>query len=280
MATITWIASYPKSGNTWVRAFIYNLLHPSTRAASLERLPDFFQGELKQRWYAPHAGGRSPATLGPEDTFSMRRRVHRAIAQSGPGTVFAKTHSPYGSYNGIPLQEASVIAGAIYVVRNPLDVVISVADHFGLDLDQAIDFLAEEQNATRADDSNVMDFISSWSVNVQTWTAQAHPKLCVVRYEDMVSKPEKTFRKIASFLGHGQDKRRIQQAIRHSSFDELSRQESQDGFSERSPHSQRFFRKGSSRQWKDVLSSEQRDRIIARHAEQMQRYRYLPAIHR
>lgn len=281
MANIIWIASYPKSGNTWVRSFIHNLLSGADQPAPIAELPRVFQGELKRRWYTPLAGGRPLEELTPDQVFAMRRQVHADIAASAPGTVFAKTHSPWGSYNQVPLQNPAVMTGAVYIVRNPLDVVLSVADHFGRSVDEAIDFLAVENNATPSDSENMMDFIGSWSLNVATWAAhQQHPRMVLVRYEDLLDRPQKAFGRIARLLGRDQDRDRIDRAIRFSSFAELRRQEEQQGFSERSPHSGHFFREGRKGQWKDRLSEDQVRRVVEAHYEQMAHFRYVPASYR
>jgi len=277
MGNIVWLASYPKSGNTWLRAFIYNLIEKPARPGRIAVLPKYFESESEPRWYMPFLGGKTPEECSSEEIIALKSMVHREIAASRPrGTIFTKTHNHFGSFNEHALHDISVTAGVIYIVRNPLDVVLSTADHFGLSIDQAIDFMANEKTATPSNMEYVTSVLDSWSNHVESWTQQDHPKKLVVRYEDMLDKPLKAFGWVAKLLGMGKDKNAIKRAIRFSSFSELKKQESRSGFIERSPSSKSFFRKGRKNQWVDELSDEQVERIVERHREQMTRYHYIP----
>jgi hypothetical protein len=168
------------------------------------------------------------------------------------------------------------MSGAIYIVRNPLDVVLSTADHFGLSIDEAIDFMGNEETGTPSNMENVVAFLGSWSTHVDSWTRQKHDQIVVIRYEDMLDKPLKAFGQVAKLIGLGKDKNGIKRAVRFSSFSELKKQEAGEGFIERSQNSRYFFRKGRKNQWVDELSDEQVERIVERHREQMQKFRYIP----
>lgn len=277
MGNIVWLASYPKSGNTWMRAFIYNLVENPQRPGRIADLPGYFEEESKPRWYAPYAGEGGVDSLDFDQAMALRPQVHQDIADSRDrGTVFTKTHNMFGHLQGLPLHNLSVMAGAVYIVRNPLDVVLSVADHFGLTVDEAMDFMANEETGTPTNEANVAGFMGSWSTHVQSWTMQPHPAIVVVRYEDLQDKPLKAFGSVAKLLGMGADKSRIKKAIKFSSFRELKQQELAGGFVEKSPNSSSFFRKGSKNQWAGALSEEQVGAIVERHREQMQRFGYIP----
>jgi hypothetical protein len=277
MGNIVWLASYPKSGNTWMRAFIYNLIENPSRPGRIADLPAYFEEESKPRWYAPYAGDGGVAAMDFEQAMALRPQVHQDIAQSRErGTIFTKTHNMFGHLQGIPLHNLSVMAGAVYLVRNPLDVVLSVADHFGLTVDAAIDFMANEETGTPTNEENVAGYMASWSTHVKSWTLQAHPAIVVVRYEDLQDKPLKAFGSVAKLLGIGQDQQRLRKAIQFSSFRELKQQEVASGFIEKSPNSRYFFRKGSKNQWAQALNDAQVAAIVERHREQMQRFGYIP----
>jgi hypothetical protein len=281
VARIVWLASYPKSGNTWLRAFIYNLIEQPARPGRIAVLPDYFESESDPRWYLPLLGGKALKDCGAEEIFALRTTVHRHIASSRPdGTVFVKTHNQFGTYKQHPLHEMSVSSGAICIVRNPLDVVLSTADHFGLGIDDAIDFMADDWTGTPSDMENVVSYLGSWSGHAHSWSSLNHPQIIVLRYEDMLDKPLKAFGRVARLLGLGKDRERIRRAIRFSSFTELSKQEAAEGFIERSPTSKAFFRKGKKNQWVEALSDDQVARIIERHREIMAQFRYIPPKYR
>lgn len=276
MGKIVWIASYPKSGNTWMRAFLANYYSDPGNAASLEDVSEFAVSESHPERYRPFAGDQDPASIPYERLAQVRPQVHAAIAAASPRTVFAKSHNYMGRFAGYPLHNPQVTAGAVYIVRNPLDVVVSMMDHFGLDADGAIDFMANEETATPSNEFSVAEFLASWSTHVSSWTAQSHPNIVVLRYEDMLERPGKAFQAVLKLVNQPRDTKRMNQAIKRSSFRRLRSLEDQHGFGERSHHSQRFFRSGSRNQWREVLSSEQVERVIERHAEQMKRFDYIP----
>jgi hypothetical protein len=274
MSSIIWMASYPKSGNTWVRAFIQNFLDPTDRPADINALDKYFANESKPNWYQPLVE-ESLADLSLYQICELRPTVQKNIAASRAGSVFVKTHNILGAYDGLPLHEMSVTAGAIYVVRNPLDVVLSLADHFGLSIDDAIVFMNNKATGTPTDEANVGSVLSSWSEHVRSWTV-SDDSTCILRYEDLLAKPEKAFNEIIKFLGLDRDRRRLRQAIQSCSFLEMRKQEKQQGFIERSPNSQRFFRTGKKNQWRTELSRKQVGRITEAHRDEMQRFKYLP----
>ena len=187
-----------------------------------------------------------------------------------------KTHNFLGEWHGVPLHNMDVTVGGIYVLRNPLDVVLSMTHHFGGDVDSAIQRMANEGALTEAGATHVPEFQSSWSTHVKSWTGQPNPQLLVVRYEDLQVKPRKFFKQVASFLGLKVKKERLERAIRNSSFKALKRQEEQKGFKEKSEFAQSFFREGKAEQWRDALSEAQIKQIISDHREQMERFNYIP----
>jgi len=277
MGNIVWLASYPKSGNTWLRAFIYNLIENPSRPGKLADLPAWFEEESKPRWFEAYAGGRELSELSFDELMALRPQVHQDIANSRlRGSVFTKTHNMFGQHNGVPLHNVTVMAGAIYIVRNPLDIVFSLADHFGISIDEAIDFMANEETGTPTNEENVAGYMGSWSTHVASWTVQPHPSIVVLRYEDMKDKPLKAFQSVANLLGMGSDRKRVKKAIQFSDFRVLKKQEMSAGFVEKSPNSKAFFRKGIKNQWVDQLSDDQIACIVERHREQMQHFRYIP----
>ena len=275
MGGIIWLASYPKSGNTWLRAFLHNLLRNPDRPMHVNELDRFCYGDSRTNWYE-QAAGRPDGELDRAGIARLRPKVHETFARSFPDSVFVKTHNMVGTAEGVPLVTMEVTAGAIYVVRNPLDVVLSAADHFGLSLDDAITMMADPGAGTLTDATNVFEVYGSWSMHVASWTAGGEGGPLVVRYEDMLEKPQGTFGGIARFLGLKPPRPRLDKAIRFSSFNVLKEQEQRDGFQERSVHSGGFFRVGRSGQWRKVLSEQQVGRMVEAHREQMQRFGYVP----
>jgi hypothetical protein len=276
MGNIVWLASYPKSGNTWIRAFLANVIANRATSVPLGELPNFGKLEADPELFSQVAG-RTSTELTFDEIVALRPRVHAAISASSPRTVLVKTHTMWGMHNGTPFLTPDFAAGAIYVVRNPLDVVISMSHHFGIDIDRAIELLGDDRAITENSALFVSEYLGSWSTHVKSWADVESAQVVVVRYEDLVEKPSKTFGRIAKLVGADRDRARMERAIEHASFASLSAMEHRDGFVEVPIAGKRFFRSGRINQWREVLSREQVKRVIDRHREQMQRFKYVPA---
>lgn len=276
MSNIVWLASYPKSGNTWIRAFLDNLMHDSARPLSVDRPSGMFaQGESAIGWYRI-ADPRPPAQWTRSDIARLRPRVHRMIAGSRDGTVFCKTHNALTTIDGHATVNMAVSAGAIYIVRNPLDIVLSFADFQACSVDTAIAIMGRDGFETPTNERNVSEHMASWSQHVASWTAGDNRGVHVVRYEDLLEAPYKSFAAIVAFLGQNFERKRIERAIEHASFDNLRRQEQKQGFSEKPAHQKAFFRKGTAGQWRHELTPRQVATVVSDHREQMARFGYLP----
>ncbi len=275
MGNILWLASYPKSGNTWLRVFLANLAANRATPLPLSELPRYCEDESSAALYSALAG-RSSTGLSIDEIVALRPAVQARIAAGATGTVYVKTHNFRGGFGQHLLHNPEVTAGGIYVVRNPLDVVVSMREHFGIDLDAAIDFLGNEETATENESRWVSQLLGSWSTHVASWSGIEHPGFLTVRYEDLLEKPAKHFARVAKLVGV-LDRERIGRAMRHASFQTLAGIERRDGFIEASEKSDaRFFRIGRAHQWRQVLTREQIGRVVDRHREQMQRFRYIP----
>lgn len=277
MGKILWLASYPKSGNTWLRAFIHNLMLNPKAPININDMSSLTTGDSVVQWYQ-HLDSRPPLSWSPEDVAKMRRGAQLAIVASKPETVIVKTHNALLSAFGQPIIQMDLTAGAIYVVRNPLDLVLSLADHYGVDVDKAIEVMNDPHNGGLADGRIVYEVHSSWSRHVESWTQNRHPGLHVVRYEDMLTKPLHAFGNIARFMGLKPPRERLDRAIELSSFKNLRAQEDKTGFREKSDKGSKFFRVGRSGQWQETLTSAQIDRVINDHHEQMKRFSYIDEV--
>ena len=276
MSNILWLASYPKSGNTWLRAFVHNLMRNPREPFDINRMSELTAGDSQTHWFR-RLDPRPPAALGRADLARLRPEVHAAIARSARDTVMVKTHNALVEVAGAPMITQTLTAAAIYVVRNPLDVVVSYADHLGESVDNIITIMETTGFETPASESHVPEHHSDWSTHVESWTGRAHPQLHVVRYEDMSRRPGPTFRAITAFLGLKPTRERLERAVRHSSFRALRAQEDRAGFIERTPVQKRFFRAGKPGGWQGALDDAQIRRVVERHRTQMERFGYVPA---
>lgn len=273
MGRIVWLASYPKSGNTWLRAFLHNVLHDKGGPLDLNALAKSSRSDAWRPDFERVADQPLDA-VGDAGIAALRASVQRSLAQSGKGNMLVKTHSALTRIGGNPSHATDVTAGAIYLVRDPRDVAVSYADHLAVTIDRVIEIMATEHAHTRLAETHVTEFPGSWSQNVATWTAPGNDSVHAVRYEDLLSDPETSFAAIMGFLGIKADDRVFRRALANTSFKELSRQEQDGGFIERSHRQDQFFRAGQSGTWRQVLTDAQSARIVADHGTQMARFGY------
>jgi hypothetical protein len=187
-----------------------------------------------------------------------------------------KTHSYLGEDCGHPIISMKATYGAIYVIRDPRDVAISAADHFGKPLEAMIAMMADSLATCAAMPGTIVhELQSSWSNHVESWTKWNHPGIFTVRYEDLLADPLDQFGRVARHFGISSNTARIRKAVEFSSFKQLQKMEAEQGFVERSIHSEKFFRAGRSGGWQDKLTPDQVKRIESDHAEQMKRFGYL-----
>jgi hypothetical protein len=276
---IVWLASYPKSGNTWTRAFLHNLVHVTSGQTLVQQINELnqFSVGVAGKWLFEDVLGFVPTDNERDQIAAARARVHEQIADSIEGLAFVKTHSALLVDRGHPTINLSVTSGAIYIVRNPLDVAISYAHHLAKPIDFAIDFMNLKNAETSVTEKQIYEVYGSWSQHVLSWTRKPHSAIYVMRYEDMLAGPQKTFGALAGHLLFKPSDGELADAIKRSSFEQLREQEEKDGFRERPAHAERFFRDGRSGQWKDVLTPAQIKRIVDAHGEQMARFGYWPA---
>ncbi len=275
MPGILWLASYPKSGNTWMRAFLANLISDAPEPLPLKRIGELCPSEAAEMWFKPLAKG-PVAALSAEEIAALRTKAQERAVSLNKNIIPMKTHSYFGEDCGKPIFSMKATFGAVYIIRDPRDVAISAADHFGRTLDEMIVAMADPHAAGRAM-AGVMvhEMQSSWSNHVESWTKWNHPGIFVVRYEDLLADPLDQFGRVARHFGISSDKERIRKAVEFSAFKQLQKLEASEGFVERSVHSEKFFRAGRSGGWRDKLTPEQIARIEQDHATQMKRYGYL-----
>lgn len=276
MGDIVWLASYPKSGNTWARIFLHNLFLNGDEPADLNSLTKFTMGDGKKKWFE-RAAGRSIDNFSEAEITALIPKVHELYTRTRFDTVFVKTHNALRLINGIPLVTPKYTAGAIYFIRNPLDVVLSLANHFGQSVDESIDMMNNHNASTEGTDKKIPEFLCSWSDHVNSWLQEGNKsRVHVMRYEDMLYKPEKAFGGMAKFLGVKPSREHLRKAIKFSSFEKLRKLEDTKGFNERSDKAERFFRVGKAGQWKTALTPEQVEKIVAAHYDVMKKFKYLP----
>ena len=273
---IIWVASYPKSGNTWVRVFLYQYYHDN-QCSDINKLNELIPPVSEKKLYLDANGGEEPDNA---DYARLREPVFRNIISSWQDNkpLLLKNHNARARHLKRETVPTELTSKAIYIVRNPLDVVDSLANHTGLSIDGAVQLMCEPGAIIGgAGTSGGLEILTTWSQHVMSWVygAQQYPTL-VIRYEDLLTQPDLSFRNIVSFLEWPVFEDQLELSISNASFDRLKAFEHAHGFNE-NPHSKsrQFFRRGQSDRWQSVLSRSQIDRIIQVHGTMMERLGYL-----
>lgn len=275
---IIWLASYPKSGNTWFRAFLTAYLNPSQEAVDINNLYD--TTIASSRILFDEITGISSSDLTFNEIDLLRPEVYLRNAAESNDIIYHKTHDAWQVLpNGNPLFPPEVTKGVIYFIRNPLDVAVSFANHLNTTIDRTIEIMNNPDYAfcdkTGKLHIQLRQRLNTWSGHVVSWLDKSGLPVHVMRYEDMKARPLETFCNAIAFLGLNIDSACIQEALRKSSFEELHQQEKLKGFKEKSISSSVFFRKGKVNDWKNYLTMDQVNRITELHNAVMQRFDYL-----
>ena len=259
---IHWLASYPKSGNTWVRMLLYAYKFGS---ANLEQMKGHVIGDqIPGAWFSV-----SPVPWGYLNNDQRLLLRHPALMMSAmmyPNRpVIMKTHCANLRVNSIDLIPEELTSKSVYIVRDPRDVCISYAHHMGISIDEAIEKLNSIGGSLSSGESGIVQAIGSWSANVKSWNEDGHFDRIIIRYEDLLSNPIVELRKILTqYYDIEPEVPRMQKAIDLCTFSKLQKQEQEEGFSEATKNGE-FFRKGKS-SWRETLTSEQISTIEKDHS--------------
>ena len=258
---IIWLASFPKSGNTWLRSFLANYFQPPGKSLDINNLRKFTTGDGRQDFFDRAAGGPFRGKT-VEDWVKARPKALRLIAASKSGHHFVKTHCQVAKFGEVDIIPPEFTAAAVYLIRNPFDIAPSYARHLAVDMNTAIDRMTDRL-AVQGSESRILETTGRWDDHIRSWTAAHGLPQHVMRYEDMLDDAAKAYRALFGFLRVPVDQGKLDRALGLTSFDALQKQERQQGFRERPPKMKQFFARGAAGGWREDLTPEQAARIRA-----------------
>lgn len=279
-AGLIWLASYPKSGNTWLRSLLTAYLAPNG-PLDLNSLVGK-QFNLDRQLLDDYAG-ISSADFSREELLPYRAALHRHLAfGADTDLLFLKTHCLFEkTRDGQELFPATAGAKAVYLARDPRDIASSLAAHEGRDIEWALRRMSDP--ASTLDEwpdrisPQLPQYTSTWSAHVTSWLDQRSMPVHLLRYEDLLQAPERGFASVLAYCGLGIDEARLTDAIESTSFERLQAKEKETGFGEAPASATEFFRSGKALQGENILSPEQLARIETEHALAMRRLGYRQA---
>ena len=276
---IIWLASYPKSGNTWLRMFLKSyFLKPNEKFSLDSSINDTFKpqafpdqkilddlkidynkfSEIAKNWEAM------------QDYINLNNR-----------TNFVKTHSAMCTVGPYKFTSTRNTKGGVYMVRDPRDVVISLSHHMGLNHEQTFHHMSSSynfENPWSGDKVYEKSLMGSWSDHYKSWKNFKSCKILIIKYEDMVLDEINTFTKVINYLSEIDDvefdSNKLTKALKQTQFKELQKLEKTEGFQEKGK-GEFFFRKGKIGTWKDDVSTNIINKIEKLFKNEMEELGYL-----
>ncbi len=262
---IIWLASYPKSGNTWMWLFIKSYFNPPSKKFSLNPNkddpylletfpPENRFDELKIKYQEFHDISKNWINL-------------QSLINLNNKTNYLKTHNAMCTINNSKFTDVHNTLGAIYIVRDPRDVLVSYSSFMSESIDKTLDILISNdsyEHGNFKDKFYSKSLMGSWSSHYNSWKNYKSKEIILVKYEDMVNKSNSTFLRVLNYLKKINkievDQIKMKQAIEETSFENLKKLEINEGFKE-NPSKNPFFRKGKVGEWKEKLNKDQAEKI-------------------
>lgn len=265
---IIWIASYPKSGNTWVRSIISSLIYSNDGnfdfdlLKKIQQFPNkkYFENftndfhninEIKKYW------------IESQNFLNLDKEVK-----------FFKTHHINCKIGEHAFTNKNNTLGTIYVVRDPRNLINSFTNHYSIDKNTAKNFITSRQSVTGAlgemkKDNNIFTILGSWNDHLKSWT-KMNQNLLLIKYEDLIKNPLNEINKITKYLGNlidfSYNEEKINNIINSTSFEVMKKKETEEGFHESvmdntNENKVNFFNLGKENKWEKYLNSEDQEFI-------------------
>ena len=268
-----YLASYPKSGNTWCRIFIAELqrLASGKHTGEINLNKDINTGTINssRHWLCDQLGVNT-CDLSYAELDSLRGQAGETDLLYSGGFRYHKVHDAFISPDSKnrPVVCTKNCKGAIYISRHPEDIAVSISHFYKWGLEQCVASLFNPNAALVENNTGcvpqVRQHLGRWDQHVNSWLDQSQIPVLAIRYEDMLNKSQETFTQIAEFLGLDHTTDLISQAIKNTSIRKLRNLEEKTigGFAEKPTSCDYFFRSGRSGEGAEQLSFEQRQRLF------------------
>ena len=281
-----WLASYPKSGNTLVRALLASYFFSKDGIFNFEVIKN-----IKQ---FPHIGLFQNLGIDITNENEIVKSYIKAQASINQKEriQFLKTHSYLFNINKNPFTDLNNTLGAVYIVRDPRNVVTSYAHHNSISIKETADRMINSIHyGGNLESEHVSDrtkvYLGSWKSNYNSWKSFKSPgKYLLIKYEDLVNKKEEKLLEILKFIhklkniNFSVDKKKLKNVIESTEFENMKNLEKKEGFIEskidpKTGQKIPFFNLGAKNIWKNILEDEVREKIENSFKEEMKELGYL-----
>lgn len=263
---IIWLASYPKSGNTWTRLFLHALINGKP-IESFDSI-DSTNGIGSSRELFDYHLGADSSEMGELSVNKLRAKVYEFCSADQLKPIILKSHdTPF--HKGIRIITASATKKVVLIVRNPFDIVASYANHMSIDNESALNALNREDvvlaKSKKKYQNQLSQHIGSWSSHYLNWMNAFRNNILVLKYEDLKCNPFESFKKLVGYLEWEYSDVQILKAIEHSSFNKVKAVEQEKGFREAPKNISSFFRSGKSGNWRNEITEDQAEVLVDKH---------------
>ena len=277
---IVWIASYPKSGNTYVRSFLSAYYFSEDGEFNFDLLKNIKQFPNVEFFEKPFNGVDEVS----RNWLSAQKKI-----KDTKKVLFLKTHNCLGQFKGQPFTTTEFSLGGIYIVRDPRNVITSIKNHYSFDDQAALKFVSNVHTEIReanSDDFRTWSLLSNWSNHYKSWVKSQNFRKLIVKYEDFETNKLRTFRDIIVFTNtllnkkEKIDKKKLERAVESTNFNVLKNKEKSEGFEEAAFSKEEkkkkvFFNLGFNNRWKKLLKEEIREKIEKQFHQEMKELDYL-----
>ena len=279
---IIWLSSYPKSGNTWLRSLLASYYFSKDGDFNFNLLKNIDQFPSYN-----HFKDYNKIFSNPEDTAEFWIEEQKKINFNNK-IKFFKTHNALCKINNYSFTDSNNTLGAIYIIRDPRNVITSVANHYEIDLDQAFEFMTTEQKAIiQKKENSFVGFVAlfSWIFHQTSWINNKLFPTLVIRYEDLQNETFLTFKKVINFIDNLNKSKnsfkrdKAKKSIQSCDFERLKKLEIDEGFNE-SPLSKKdntrinFFKLGKDNDYKKLLTKELITKMNLKFKDEIKKFNY------
>jgi hypothetical protein len=279
---IIWLSSYPKSGNTWLRSLLASYYFSKSGDFNFKLLNNIDQFPSYN-----HFKDYNKIFLKPEDTAEFWIEEQKKI-NSNNEIKFFKTHNALCKINNYSFTDGNNTLGAIYIIRDPRNIITSIANHYEIDLDQAFEFMTTEQKAIiQKKENSFVGFVAlfSWIFHQTSWINNKLFPTLLIRYEDLQNETFLTFKKVINFIDklnkskNSFKRDKAKKSIQSCDFERLKKLEISEGFNE-SPLSKKdntrinFFKLGKDNDYKKLLTKELITKMNLKFKDEIKKFNY------
>ena len=279
MDKIIWIASYPKSGNTFLRFLISSLIYSDDGNFDFDIIKNIRQFDIYKYFsFVENLNYADSKNLDKLDIISKYWLEAQKKFFNVEKKFIFKTHSANLKINGYNYTDENRTLGLIYIVRDPRDIVISYSHHTGTSIDYNINKLFDNKVTLLNSNNRIKVILSRWDTHIKSWSL-LNVKKYIIKYEDLINNTEKHFLELIDFIGKDLkiqfklNSKKFKNIITNTSFKKLQENENIIGFDE--AYKGKFFRKGLSKQWENILSTDQNIKIKKEFYITLKKFNYI-----